>query len=164
VRIDGCLAPDEDFDAQAYRKDWPGTIPNVARDQALHPQPVLFTSPTTHGQNYQTMAFENDLPAIEAKGAQFNPPFCNQTTGANCVNPPHGAKFYPFYSTTMRNGSCAWQEGGKFLPDTTNDFGGSSTTEYGHLLKVVFPNTGFKPVRSITVFNSGNMANPCPAG
>jgi hypothetical protein len=164
VRIDGCLAPDEDFDSQAYRKDWPGTIPNVARDQALHPQPVLFTSPTTNGHNYQTMAFENDLPAIEAQGAQFHPPFCNQTTGANCVNPPHGAKFYPFYSTTMRNGSCAWQEGGKFLPDTTNDFGGSSTSEYGHLLKVVFPNTGFKPVVIINLFNSGNMANPCPAG
>ena len=139
VRIDGCLNSDEDFDGQSYRKDWPGTIPNVAKDQALHAQPVVFTSPTTNGQNYQSMAFENDMPAIEAQGAQANPPFCNQTTGANCVNPPHGAKFYPFYSTTMRNGSCAWQEGGKFLPNTTNDFGGSSTTEYGHLAEDPLP-------------------------
>ena len=88
MKIAGCFAPDEDFDGQSYRRDWPGTNPNVAKDRALHPQPVLFTSPTTNGHNYQKMAFETDLPAIEAQGAQANPPFCNQTTGANCVNPP----------------------------------------------------------------------------
>jgi hypothetical protein len=163
VKINGCFAPDEDFDGQSYRQDWPGTNPNVAKDQALHPQPVLFTSPTTNGRNYHKMAFETDLPAIEAQGAQANPPFCNQTTGANCVNPPHGAQFYPFFSTTTRNGSCAWQEGGRFLPNTTNDFGGSSTTEFGSLLKTLYPNTGFKPVVIINNFNSGKMANPCPA-
>ncbi len=123
----------------------------------------MFTSPTTNGHNYRTVAFETDLPAIEAQGAQANPPFCNVITGANCVNPPHGAQFYPFFSTTTRNGACSWQEGGKFLPNTTNDFGGSSTTEFGPLLKQVFPNTGFTPVVVINNFNSGNMANPCPA-
>ena len=46
VHIDGCFGDDEDFDGQSYRNDWPGTIPNVARDKALHPSPVLFTSPT----------------------------------------------------------------------------------------------------------------------
>jgi hypothetical protein len=78
------------------------------------------------------------------------------------VNPPHGAQFYPFYSTTVRYGSCTWQEGGKYLPGTTNDFGGSSTTEYGPLLKTVFPTTGFKTEVLIDNFNSGNMRNPCP--
>jgi hypothetical protein len=162
VKIDGCTGSDEDFDGQSYRLDWPGTNPNVAKDQVLHPQPVMFTSPTTHGQNYQTMAFETDLPRIEASDSQANPPFCDRMTGANCVNPPMGAQFYPFYSTTTVHGVCRWQEGGKFLPNTTNDFGGSSTTEFGALLKTVFPTTGFKPEFLIDNFNSGDMANACP--
>ena len=60
-----------------------------------------------------------------------------------------------------RYGSCTWQEGGKFLPGTTNDFGGSSTTEFGPLLKTVYPKTGFTTEELINNFNSGNMANPC---
>ena len=46
VKIDGCIAADEDFDGQSYRNDWPGTNPNPFLDRALHPTPVLFTSPT----------------------------------------------------------------------------------------------------------------------
>lgn len=91
VHIDGCFGDDEDFDRQSYRNDWPGTIPNVARDRALHPSPVLFTSPRTNGRNFSTIAFETDLPGIEVQGAQANPPFCDPLTGANCVNPPSGA-------------------------------------------------------------------------
>jgi hypothetical protein len=162
VKIDGCFSPDSDYDGQSYRPDWPGTNPNVAQDRALHPSPLLFTSPTTQGRNYPTVAFEADLPRIEASDSQANPPFCDRTTGANCVNPPHGAQFYPFYSTTVRYGSCTWQEGGKYLPRTTNDFGGSSTTEFGPLLKTVFPTTGFKTEELFDNFNSGNMPNPCP--
>jgi hypothetical protein len=162
VHINGCFGDDEDWDGQSYRNDWPGTNPNVARDRALHPSPLLFTSPTTRGRNYSTIAFETDLPRIEASDAQFNPPFCNRTTGANCVNPPNGARFYPFYSTTVRHGTCTWQEGGRFLPGTTNDFGGSSTTEFGPLLKVAFPTTGFTIERLFEDFNSGDIANACP--
>ena len=162
VKIDGCFASDEDFDGQSYRPDWPGTNPNVAVDRALHPSPVLFTSPTSRGRNYPTIAFEADLPRIEASDSQANPPFCDRTTGANCVNPPHGAQFYPFYSTTVRYGSCTWQEGGKYLPGTTNDFGGSSTTEYGPLLKTVYPEAGFTTKELFNNFNSGDMRNPCP--
>ena len=163
VKINGCFASDGDFDGQSYRTDWPGTDPNVARDKAMHPSPVLFTSPTTRGRNFSTVAFETDLPRIEASDSQLNPPFCDRTTGANCVNPPSGAKFYPFYSTTVRNGSCTWQEGGNFIPHTTNNFGGSSTTEYGSLLKTVYPAPGFTIRTTINNFNSGDMANPCPA-
>jgi hypothetical protein len=162
VHIDGCFSADSDFDGQSYSNDWPGTNPNVARDRALHPTPVLFTSPTTRGRNYSTIAFETDLPRIEASDSQFNPPFCDNFTGANCVNPPAGAQFYPFFSTTVRNGTCTWQEGGKFLPGTTNDFGGSSTSEFGPLLKTVYPIAPFTIERKIDNFNSGNMANPCP--
>jgi hypothetical protein len=39
---------------------------------------VLFTSPLTHGKNYSTIAFETDLPRIEAADSQANPPFCDR--------------------------------------------------------------------------------------
>jgi hypothetical protein len=161
VHINGCFAPDGDYDGQSYRLDWPGTNPNVFLDRLLHPTPVLFTSPTTHGHNYSTVAFETDLPRIEASDSQLNPPFCDRNTGANCVNPPNGAQFYPFYSTTVRHGTCTWQEGGKYLPFTTNNFGGSSTAEYGPLLKTVYPEPGFTTKELYNNFNSGDMANPC---
>ena len=105
VKINGCFAADGDYDGQSYRNDWPGTNPNPFLDRALHPTPVLFTSPTTRGKNYSTIAFETDLPRIEAADSQANPPFCDRVTGANCVNPPAGAQFYPFFSTTFRHGS-----------------------------------------------------------
>ncbi len=162
VKIDGCFAADLDFDGQSYRLDWPGTDRNVGQDRALHPSTILFTSPTTNGKNYSKMAFETDMPAFEVKGAQLNPPFCNQATGVNCVNPPHGAKFYPFFSTTKRQGSCIWQEGGKFLPGTINNFGGSSKSEFGPLLKILYPGSGFKPFKQFDDFNSGSIGNPCP--
>jgi hypothetical protein len=162
VHINGCvLAPDNDWDGQSYRNDWPGTNPNVARDRALHPSPLLFTSPRTRGRNFSTIDFETDLPRNEASDAQAHPPFCNRTTGANCVNPPNGAQFYPIFTTTVRHGTCTWQEGGNFLPGTTNHFGGSSTTEFGPPLKAAYPTAGFTVIRLIDNFNSGKMPNPC---
>ncbi len=163
VKIDGCFTADQDYDGQSYRNDWPGTNPNPAVDRALHPTPVLFTSPLTRGRNYSTIAFETDLPGIEVQGAQFNPPFCDPVTGANCVNPPAGAQFYPFFSTTFRHGECTWQEGGRFIPGTVNNFGGSSTAEFGHLLASIFPEKGFTTAKLIRNFNSGDMRNPCRA-
>jgi hypothetical protein len=163
VKINGCFAADGDYDGQSYRNDWPGTNPNPFVDRALHPTPVLFTSPTTHGKNYSTVAFETDLPRIEAADSQANPPFCDRVTGANCVNPPAGAQFYPFYSTTFRHGVCTWQEGGRFIPGTVNKFGGSSTAEYGPLLRTLYPEAGFTTAVLINNFNSGDMKNPCRA-
>jgi hypothetical protein len=126
----------------------------------------MFTSPLTdHGtKNYSTIAFETDLPDIES--AQDNQPLCDRSTGLNCVNPPNGAAFYPIYSTTNANGTCRWQEGGPFIPGTKNDFGGTSTKEYGPLLQTVYPvvgpNGGPMTVLRYNNFNSGDMANPCP--
>jgi hypothetical protein len=166
VKIDGCFSGDGDWDGPSYLNDWPGTDPNVARDRAQHPSPVLFTSPLFNSgtTDYSTIAFETDLPRIETLGSQDSAPFCDRATGANCVNPPSGAQFYPFYSTTVVNGTCTWQEGGPFIPGTTNDFGGSSTTEYGPLLQTVYPAAGFTTVLRYNNFNSGDVANPCPAG
>ena len=161
VKIIECTASDGDWDGQSYRLDWPGTNPNPFVDRALHPSPVLFTSPTTNGRNYSTIAFETDLPGIEVQGAQANPPFCDVNTGANCVNPPAGAAFYPFFSTTFRPGGCTWQEGGKYIPGTVNNFGGSSTAEFGPLLNVLFPEAGFTQANVFVDFNSGDLRNPC---
>jgi hypothetical protein len=165
IKINGCFNADGDWDGQSYQLDWPGTNPNVQQDRALHPSPVLFTSPVTGGStNYSTIAFETDLPAIEIQGSQDSPPFCNRGTGANCVNPPNGAQFYPFFSTRNANGTCTWQEGGRFIPGTTNDFGGTSTTEFGPLLRTVYPVAGPNGPTTTTLinnFNSGDLANPC---
>jgi hypothetical protein len=163
IKINGCFNADGDWDGQSYRLDWPGTNPNVQQDRALHPSPLLFTSPLANGTtNYPTTAFETDLPAIEVQGAQDNPPFCDRSSGANCVNPPNGAQFYPFYSTRTANGTCTWQEGGPFIPGTINNFGGSSTSEYGPLLKTVYPRPGFTTASLFNNFNSGDRQNPCP--
>jgi hypothetical protein len=78
------------------------------------------------------------------------------------VNPPHGAQFYPFFSTRFEHGTCTWQEGGRFIPGTINDFGGSSTIEFGPLLKTVYPAAGFTTVFRYNNFNSGDRRNPCP--
>jgi hypothetical protein len=165
VKINGCFSDDEDFDGQSYRNDWPGTDRNVARDRALHPSPVMFTSPVANGRtDYSTIAFETDLPRIEAADSQDNPPFCNRLTGADCVNPPHGAQFYPIFTTTLAGGTCMWQEGGRYLPGTVKSFGGTSTTEYGPLLNTVYPTTGFTTATRFNNFNSGDLSNPCRAG
>jgi hypothetical protein len=157
VHINGCFFSDGDFDGPSYQNDWPGTNPDSRVDQRFHPEPVLFTSPTTNGgHNYPTMAFEADLPRIEST--------CNRTTGAGCVNPPPGAQFYPFYSTRIDSGTCTWQQGGDFIPGTVNDFGGSSAAEYGPLLQTVYPAAGFTTVLRYNNFNSGDLSNPCPVG
>src|SRR4029077_12058338 len=91
------------------------------------------------------------------------PPSFYRITVANCFNPPLGAQFYPFYSTRIDNFTCTWQEGGDFIPGTINDFGGSSTTEYGPLLQTVYPGPGFMPIYRYNNFNSGTLHNVCPA-
>jgi hypothetical protein len=171
VHINGCFASDDDFDGPSYQNDWPGTNRNSNVDQRLHPEPLLFSSPTTtRGHAYPTIAFEADLPAIESS--------CNRVTGVGCVNPPPGSEFYPFFSTRMvgggdgptdfttqkargDNGSCTWQEGGEFIPGTVNDFGGSAATEFGTLLLTTFPVAGFTTVQRFDNFNSGDLSNPC---
>jgi hypothetical protein len=179
VQINGCFASDDDFDGPSYQNDWPGTNPNSKVDQRLHPEPLLFTSPTTvRGHDYPTIAFEADLPAIESS--------CSTVTGVGCVNPPTGSQFYPFFSNRRLddgngnvdfsagkagndnrgkagNGSCIWQEGGDFIPGTVRDFGGSAATEYGTLLSTTFPRAGFTTVQRFENFNSGDLPNPCTA-
>jgi hypothetical protein len=152
------VGDDTDFDGPAYGPSiWPGT--GIARDTSRQPSPIMFTSPLFIGpsgalQNYERVAFETDLAAIQDG--------CNGSTGAGCQNPPAGAKFYPIYSTTTLNNphQCWWQLGGPNIPGTIDNFGGTSTTEYGGLYTLAYP------TRLGPVFDKGNFrrlldTNPC---
>jgi hypothetical protein len=167
VPIGGCIATDNDFDGVSYQRVWPGTDPNRGQDKKYHPSPIVFTSPVFNGsQNYDRVAFEADLPRIEA--ADFGGS-CNRFTGVGCVNPPPGSNFYPIYSTGTStqnpsdNGHCVWQFGGPYIKGTTNTFGGNSAAQYGPLLFSFYPNPN--PAIRLRTNNFRNVlsSNPCPA-
>jgi hypothetical protein len=163
VQINGCFQSDGDFDGPSYKNDWPGTIQDPTADAAVHPTPVRFTSPLANGNtNYSNVAFEADLPRIEASDSQLNPPFCDTSTGVGCVNPPSGAEFYPIYTTVNANGTCTWQQGGTHIPGTIDLFGGTSTTEYGPLLKAPYPTKSNKIQYKFDNFQNDLGTNPCP--
>jgi len=167
VPISGCTGTDNDFDGTSYQQVWPGTDPNRGQDKKYHASPITFTSPLFNGSsNYDRVAFEADLPRIEAADFGGN---CDRFTGTNCVNPPPGSNFYPIYSTgsstqnPSANGHCVWQLGGPFLKGTTNTFGGNSAAEYGPLLFSFYPNPD--PAIRLRTNNFRNVlsSNPCPA-
>ena len=161
--IGGCIGTDIDFDGEPYRLTWPGTFMNASQDRSLHAQPVRFTSPLfkdgeSENRNYDRIAFEADLPRIEFL---TNPP-CNRTTGANCVNPPQGAQFYPLFTTAQtEDENCVWQLGGTHIPGTTNTFGGTSTTEFGPLLQSAYPAAGGMAIFRYNNFRQVLSRNPC---
>jgi hypothetical protein len=172
VQIGGCFDTDVDFDSLLYQNTWPGTFTNVKLDRSVHPQPIRFTSPTFtdsegEGRNYSRVAFEADLPRIEFA---TNPPCQRHISnpadphpGEGCVNPPVGANFYPFFTTTTDE-NCMWQEGGAHIPGTINTFGGSSTTEFGPLLALAYPAAGGVPSFRFNDFRNVLNTNPCPRG
>jgi hypothetical protein len=179
IQIGGCFGlfspgglGDLDFDGVPYGNNWPGTLRNKERDSRLHSTPVRFTSPLFFPKagddgayrdtpkNYNRVAFEVNLPRIELA---TNPP-CDRATGLNCVNPPPGADFYPFYTTTEseRFEACAWQLGGPHIPETLNKFGGTSTAEYGSLLLLTYASPldpGF--IERFNNFRQVLLKNPC---
>jgi hypothetical protein len=130
----------------------------------MHPTPVQFTSPLISGTtNYSQFAFETDLPAIEVKGPQDRPPFCNPKNGSNCVNPPRGAQFYPFFTTGFQTGTCIWREG------VTTSRAPSCTRRQ---LDLRVRSGAEEPVSESRfhgrvpnrVFNSGSQTTPCQTG
>ena len=133
VRVAGCAATNTGFDGTPYEPVWPDGNPS-------HPTAILFSSPLTNGRNYSQVAFEADMPRIEA--ADFGG-LCNRTTGNGCTNPPltddanasgvrPPADFYPFFSTQQTAGQCTWAIGNDNPGVTTNDFG--RVSQYGQLL------------------------------
>jgi hypothetical protein len=160
IPLTACLSTDNDFDGNSYLREWPGTFKNAKLDHRLHPTTVQFTSPRSDGAKYPHAAFETDLPRIEAAdlgGAGV----CDRTTGAGCVNPPPGAQFYPFFTTGHGFGGCVWQEGGRYIPGTTNTFGGTSKLAFGSLLKLVYPEAGFTTQALYNDYHRDLHGNPC---
>ena len=115
---------DLDFDGTDYQSiSWPNGTPN-------HPTPASYIGPFTGGRAYPTIQFETDVA-----GSEF---LCDPATGTDCVAPPLGANFYPYW--TLGNskraqvfpgpkGQCVWNIG-KTIPGlTSQDFG--RTAEYG---------------------------------
>jgi hypothetical protein len=170
IGIAGCLGTDSDFDGVPYQHTWPGSLQDRRQDGRFNPRSVLFTSPlfspAAGGRlsNYNRVAFETDLPAIETG--------CDVNKCTGCVNPPIGANFYPIYSTPggeERDGetrdddkNCVWQLGGPFIRGTKNTFGGTSTAEYGSLLQLFFAGVG-GPQVAFQDFRQVLSNNPCRA-
>jgi len=173
VKMGGCLDIDGDFDSVPYGFNWPGSISNPTADRLLHPTSELFSSPTTGGSNYAQMAFEGDQSRNESSDTAFNVinpcqrHFANPADphpGVGCVDPPPNSNFYPFFTTRNTASGCMWQEGGPYIPGTTNEFGGSAHAEYGPLRIVDYPTAPFGTItKRSNDFRSNTIANPCPA-
>ena len=123
----GCVATnDPGFDGAPY---YAGRWPNGSNSSSA-PSPIIFSSARSGSSTYSQVAYETDLPRIEAPDLGGT---CNRNTGAGCVNPPVNDRgtnaFYPYFSqvTTSFGGpsTCAFGEG---------DLGGaytSSAQEFG---------------------------------
>ena len=121
------------------------------------------------------MAFEGDISrgtsrptrrsgwTPRASGTCSNP--SDPHPGLGCVNPPPNSNFYPFYSTRNTASGCMWQEGGPYIPGTTNKFGGSAHAEFGPLRVINYPTAPFGAVtKRLNDFRSATIDNPCPTG
>jgi hypothetical protein len=158
VHVNGCTDSNTGFDGASYQPIWPDG------NRALHPEPVLFSSPRTgpfYSVNYARSAFEADLPRIEGT--------CNRSTGAGCTLIPTTdtgapAAFYPFFSAFSHGrAGCAWAFGND-LPGATTDFG--KNAQYGSLLTSTYLafGGGGATVDRINNFRQVFSTNPCPAG
>jgi hypothetical protein len=162
VQVSGCTDSDEDFDGVSYQNVWPGISGSASTNTT--PGPVIFSSPTFDGaQQYSRVAFETDLPRVEATGLSPNND-CQRfsPTGTGCVDPPNGAQFYPIYVAKQVGGVCRWYLGGPNFPGNTQNFGGSSTAEYGPLVRFDYPD----PSGDLSRFNDFRNilpTNPCPS-
>ncbi len=163
IHINGCTDTNTGFDSLGYQPVWPDG------NQALHPQPIQFSSPRTgagDSVNYSRTAFEADLPRIEGT--------CNRSTGAGCTLIPTTDKgtpaaFYPFFSAFQNGapneqskGRCMWGFGND-LPGATTDFGRNA--QYGSLLSTTYLAFGGGGA-TINRFNNFRqiISNPCTAG
>jgi hypothetical protein len=196
IPISGCIGydpitgGDPDFDGVSYTPSWPG-MSTRAQDYQFHPQPWTFTSPLFFDpgnltwNNYQQVAFENDLPRIELdvnNGPGATP--CNRLTGTNCTDPatPHWNSGnpvpYPIYTTTGESNvhlpgetSCVWQFGGNYSlyhPTDpyypTNTFGGTPGSEYGTAFNpYYYPGAPTTPQYKMDDFRNILNSNPCPS-
>jgi hypothetical protein len=144
---------DLDFDGTDYQSiSWPNGTPN-------HPTPASYIGPFTGASPspYPTIQFETDVAGSES--------LCNLATGENCVAPPVGASFYPYWSLSdakraqvfpAPKGQCVWNIG-KTIPGlTSQDFGGPA--EYGTANLARYAGTVISAPMANPEFN-GNCGN-----
>jgi hypothetical protein len=116
---------DLDFDGIDYQ---PGSWPDGSAD---HPTSFRYIGPfDSAGKPYPQIQFQTDIP-----GSEF---LCNTTTGKDCVAPPLGSKFYPFWTLTDKQtvkgvrtpkAACVWNFGNVNPGVTTENFG--KDAQYG---------------------------------
>jgi hypothetical protein len=156
-KVSGCTYTNTGFDGVSYQPVWPDG------NTALHPSPLQFSSPTT-GQNYnaqyQTAAFETDLPAVESN----RPQPCHVSNGNGCTLIPTTdsgtpAAFYPFYTTSSTGNGCVW-EFGNDIPGA-NDYGANA--QYGSLYAQNYTKKGGGFSTFFEDFRN-DVPNPCPQG
>jgi hypothetical protein len=159
VHVSGCLDTNAGFDGQSYQKLWPNG------DLNLRPSPILFTSPLTganYARNYARVGFEADTPRIEDPAASPSNN-CDRTTGAGCTRIPltddhTPATFYPYFSSGLALGGCAWTIGQTVPGFTTNNYG--RTNQYGPLLSLGYTAVGGGVVNRFNDFRR-IINNPC---
>jgi len=111
------------------------------------------------GASYPRAQFETDAP-----GSEF---LCNLATQFNCVVPPLGAMFYPFWTLTNKMGqglghglfpagACVWNFGNVIPRVTTNTF--RKDHEYGKADFARFGGTATSRTRANPEVSGG-----CPA-
>ena len=92
-RSEAVSPPTPTSTAPRTRPDWPGTDPNRGQDTKYHPTAITFTSPLFNGtQNYSRVAFEADLPRIEAPDSGG---ICDRFTGSELRQPAAGLELLP---------------------------------------------------------------------
>jgi hypothetical protein len=175
VPVTGCLGTNDGFDGTSYAAtSWPGN-----GNDANTPTPVTFLSPTIgEHTGFPQVAFETDLPRIEVTSGNNPNLVCDRTTGVGCVNPPpsddsggNPVAFYPIYTLgkvplptsppSSHRTVCGWRLGGANYGTTLNNFGGTSTQEYGPLLQSVYQSGVSGVTYRYNNFRS-IQANPCP--
>ncbi|HEX6351341.1 MAG TPA: hypothetical protein VF160_18350 [Candidatus Dormibacteraeota bacterium] len=163
VQVSGCIDTNSGFDGVPYLDVWPNGSPG-------RPSPIVFSSPLigSGGSNYARMAFEADLPRIEAPDVSpVNG--CDRNTGVNCrliplTDDAVPVDFYPFFSSTGGyQSTCAWIIGNDVPGHTVSDFG--KNNQYGTLLPLnylIFGGQG-TAFHRFNDFRQVLSSNPCPA-
>jgi hypothetical protein len=108
---------DLDYDGVQYQNHtWPNGSANT-------PTSIRYIGPFDQaGNTYPLVEFETDAP-----GSEFQ---CNPATGHDCLVPPLGARFYPYWTMTNKvnqavgaglfpNGTCTWNFGNTIRGVTT---------------------------------------------
>jgi hypothetical protein len=177
AHVSACTGNNAGFDGQSYQAPaWPGTGSSTPT-----PTPVMFKSPYTNGNQitgqYSRIGFETDLIALENTDPPYGgAPFTCSThsAGPQCHNPPATddstltnieQAFYPIFSAVQSTGwpgQCVWAEGGANQAHTLNNFGGTSTSEYGPPLGFYYQLNGSATGVRFRYENYRNiMNNPC---